>query len=65
MTTTRLAHVTCQFDYPLPDNGRDDHGLVEAVRQIVVAGLWRSALSNFPEVVVTLEPLPSQETQTP
>lgn len=61
---TRLAHIECRFDYQLQAEGRDDQAIVEAVKQIVIAGLWRSALSSFPEVQVILVPLPEQETST-
>ena len=60
MSTTRLAHVVAEFDYPIPSDGRDEPGLVQAVKQIVVAGLWRSALSSFPDVTVTLQPMPEE-----
>lgn len=61
---TRLAHVVAQFDYQLSAEGRDDQAIAAAVKQIVIAGLWRSALSSFPDVTITLVPLPEQETPT-
>ena len=61
MTTDgpRLAHVVAEFDYPFGNTDRlDDRGVVDAIKRIVVAGLWRSALSDYPDVRVILQPLP-------
>lgn len=56
----RLAHVTCEFDYYYtgpPDLPAHDDDVRAQIKQLIIAGLWRGGLSNFPLVTVTLRPL--------
>lgn len=64
MSRPRLAHVTCEFDYyytgpqDLPDMEPDVRA---QITKVIAAGLWRSALTNFPQITVTLVPLSQEE----
>ena len=61
MSTPRLAHVVVEFDYQFGNTDQfDERGIVEAIKRIVVGGLWRSALTDFPDIRVTLQPLPEE-----
>lgn len=66
MSGRRLAHVVAEFDYPYgtPDGPPEsDQAVIDAIHRIIVSGLWRSALSDFPTITVTLKDIPKETIQ--